>query len=225
MKTKLKFIAAIAFAVLFVGKAFAQEWEYSIEYSDYDTSCFNQYDAVELSNGNIAVGSALFFKSGAGDFYSAQPAVALLSSNGEELARKDYFKPGYCTTSTTPFLFENQGNLFALMTYSPDHDSTYFNHFMNNENPPTNAILGLYKLDSDLSIIESYEHQIPIDTFEKRGDAAWDLWPNELSGNLFLFSAFVDEGNIVGAYFKTVSHDYFNPRGNDTLFLFRMNFS
>ena len=224
MKAKLKFTAVIAFAVLLVGKAFGQEWEYSIAYTDNDTSCLNQYDAVELSNGNIAVGSALFFKSGAGDFYSAQPAVALLSSNGEELARKDYFKPGYCTTSTTPFLFENQGNLFALMTYSPDHDSTYFNHFMNNENPPTDAILGLYKLDSDLSIIESYEHQIPIDTFENRGDAAWDLWPNELSGNQFLFSAFVDEGDIVGAYFKTVSHDYFNPRGNDTLFLFRMNF-
>lgn len=201
-----------------------QEWEHSIEYSDNDTSCFNQYDAVELSNGNIAVGAALFFKSGAGDFYSAQPAVVMLSSNGEELARKDFFKPGFCTTSTTPFLFENQGALYALMTYNPDHDSTYFNHFMNNENPPTDAILGLYKLDDDLSIIESCEHTIPIDTFENRGDAAWDLWPNELSGNLFLFSAIIDEGNIVGAYFKTVSHDYFNPRGNDTLFLFRMNF-
>ena len=67
MKTKLKFIVAIAFAVLLVGKAFGREWEHSIAYSDNDTSCFNQYDAVELSNGNIAVGSALFFKSGAGD--------------------------------------------------------------------------------------------------------------------------------------------------------------
>ena len=221
---KKHYFLFMAFALVFGTKAWGQEWEYTIAYSNNDTSCFNQYDAIELSNGNIAVGSALFFKSGAGDFYSAQPAVALLSSHGEELARKDYFKPGYCTTSTTPFLFEHQGHLFALMTYSPDHDSTYFNHFMNNENPPMNAILGLYKLDGDLSIVESYEHQIPIDTFENRGDAAWDLWPNELSGNLFLFSAFVDERNIVGAYFKTVSHDYFNPRGNDTLFLFRMNF-
>ena len=219
-----RFYTLLAFLLICGAKAFGQEWEYSIEYSDNDTSCFNQYDAVELSNGNIAVGSALFFKSGAGDFYSAQPAIALLSSNGEELARKDFFKPGFCTTSTTPFLFENQGALYALMTYNPDHDSTYFNHFMNNENPPTDAILGLYKLDDDLSIMESYEHNIPIDTFENRGDAAWDLWPNELSGNLFLFSAIIDEGNIVGAYFKTVSHDYFNPRGNDTLFLFRMNF-
>ena len=224
MKSVIKIAIVLVIVLLCGTKVIGQEWEHSIAYSDNDTSCFNQYDAVELSNGNIAVGSALFFKSGAGDFYSAQPAVALLSSNGEELARKDLFKPGFCTTSTTPFLFENQGALYALMTYNPDHDSTYFNHFMNCENPPTEAILGLYKLDDDLSVIESYEHNIPIDTFENRGDAAWDLWPNELSGNLFLFSAFVDDGNIVGAYFKTVSHDYFNPRGNDTLFLFRMNF-
>ena len=223
MKAIIK-ISVLALVLFFGANVFAQEWEYTIAYTDSDTSCFNQYDAIEMTNGNIAVGSALFFKSGAGDFYSAQPAVVLLSSDGEELARKDFFKPGYCTTSTTPFLFENQGELFALMTYNPDHDSTYFNHFMNYDNPPTDAVLGLYKLDENLSIVESYEHQISIDTFENRGDAAWDLWPNELSGNLFLFSAFVDEGDIIGACFKTVSHDYFNPRGNDTLFLFRMNF-
>ena len=28
----------------------------------------------------------------------------------------------------------------------------------------------------------------------------------------------------MGAYFKTVSFDYYNPRGNDSLFLFKMNF-
>jgi len=224
MITKLKFIAAIAFAVLFGSKALAQEWQHSIEYSMNDDECFELYDAIEMINGNIALSSIFYYKSGAGDFYSAQPAVTLLSANGQEMARKDYFRPGYCTTSYAPYLFENNGRLFALMTYSPDHDSTYFNYFKNYDNPPADAIWGLYKLDSDLDIEESFEHSYVIDTFECRSEQ-WENNPNEHSGNLFLFSAFEDDGEIVGAYFKMVSHDYFNPRGHDTLFLFRMNFN
>lgn len=223
MKTT-RITALLAFLLIFGAKAFGQEWELSLEYSTNDTSCFTLYDAIEMSNGNVALSSSFYYKSGYGDFYSAQPAVTVVSRDGNELARKDYFRPGYCSTSYAPYLFENNGELFALMTYSPDHDSTYFNHFMNYDNPPTDAILGLYKLDDNLSIIDCHEYHMPIDTFENRGDGTWDLWPNELSGNLFLFSAFVDDGSIVGAYFKTVSHDYFNPRGNDTLFLFRMSF-
>ena len=224
MKSKPKITAAIAFAVLFVGNAFAQEWEYSIEYSMNDDECFELYDAFEMTNGNVALSSIFYYKSGAGDFYSAHPAVTLLSANGQEMARKDYFRPGYCTTSYAPYLFENNGRLFALMTYSPDHDSTYFNYFKNYDNPPADAVLGLYKLDSDLDIEESFEHSYVIDTFECRSEQ-WENNPNEHSGNLFLFSAFEDDGEIVGAYFKMVSHDYFNPRGHDTLFLFRMNFN
>ena len=189
-----------------------------------DDECFELYDAIEMINGNIALSSIFYYKSGAGDFYSAQPAVTLLSANGQEMARKDYFRPGYCTTSYAPYLFENNGRLFALMTYSPDHDSTYFNYFKNYDNPPADAVLGLYKLDSDLDIEESFEHSYVIDTFECRSEQ-WENNPNEHSGNLFLFSAFEDDGEIVGAYFKMVSHDYFNPRGHDTLFLFRMNFN
>ena len=223
MKTT-RITALLAFLLIFGAKAFGQEWELSLEYSTNDTSCFTLYDAIEMSNGNVALSSSFYYKSGYGDFYSAQPAVTVVSRDGNELARKDYFRLGYCSTSYAPYLFENNGELFALMTYSPDHDSTYFNHFMNYDNPPTDAILGLYKLDDNLSIIDCHEYHMPIDTFENRGDGTWDLWPNELSGNLFLFSAFVDDGSIVGAYFKTVSHDYFNPRGNDSLFLFRMSF-
>ena len=224
MITNLKITAAIAFAVLFGSKAFAQEWQHSIEYSMNDDECFELYDAIEMINGNIALSSIFYYKSGAGDFYSAQPAVTLLSANGQEMVRKDYFRPGYCTTSYAPYLFENNGRLFALMTYSPDHDSTYFNYFKNYDNPPADAVLGLYKLDSDLDIEESFEHSYVIDTFECRSEQ-WENNPNEHSGNLFLFSAFEDDGEIVGAYFKIVSHDYFNPRGHDTLFLFRMNFN
>ena len=45
------------------------------------------------------------------------------------------------------------------------------------------AVLGLYKLGNNLEITQSYEHQIEIDTFEKRNDA-WNLLPNEHSGAL-----------------------------------------
>ncbi len=215
---------AFALAMLFGVKAIAQEWEHSIAYSMDDDECFELYDAIEMTNGNVALSSIFYYKSGAGDFYSAHPAVTLLSANGQEMARKDYFRPCYCTTSYAPYLFENNGCLFALMTYSPDHDSTYFNYFKNYDNPPADAVLGLYKLDSDLDIEESFEHSYVIDTFECRSEQ-WENNPNEHSGNLFLFSAFEDDGDIVGAYFKMVSHDYFNPRGHDTLFLFRMNFN
>lgn len=216
--------ALLALLLMSGTKAVAQEWEHSIAYSMNDDECFELYDAVEMSNGNVALSSSLYFKSGAGDFYSAHPAVTLLSANGQEMVRKDYFRPGYCTTSYAPYLFENNGCLFALMTYSPDHDSTYFNYFKNYDNPPADAVLGLYKLNSNLDVEESFEHSYVIDTFECRSEQ-WENNPNEHSGNLFLFSAFEDDGDIVGAYFKMVSHDYFNPRGHDTLFLFRMNFN
>ena len=221
-----KLYLLLTFALLFGTKAFAQEWEHShrCSYSS-DTTWYAYYEAKELSDGSVAASSCFSYRSGAGDFYSSQPAISKFSSSGEEIAQKCFFKPGYCTTSAAPYLFEDdKGDFYALMTYNPDHDSTYFNHFLHYDNPPCDAILGLYKLDDDLSIIESYEYSMPIDTFENRGEAIWDLWPNELSGNLFLFSAFVDEQNIVGAYFKTVSYDYYNPRGNDSLFLFKMNF-
>ena len=165
MKTT-RFYILLALLLICGVRAFAQKWEYSIEYSMNDDECFELYDAIEMINGNIALSSIFYYKSGAGDFYSAQPAVTLLSANGQEMARKDYFRPGYCTTSYAPYLFENNGRLFALMTYSPDHDSTYFNYFKNYDNPPADAVLGLYKLDSDLDIEESFEHSYVIDTFE-----------------------------------------------------------
>lgn len=176
-----------------------------------------------MTNGNILVGATFYNRSGAGDFYSEQPAVALLSSDGEELARNNYFRPGLCTTSYSPFLFEKNGEMYILTTYSPDHDSTYFNYFGDYDNPPTDAILGLYKLDEYLNVAERYEQIFPIDVYEDRDNVAWRLNPNYYSGNLFLFSAFEDEGNITGAYFKSVS-DSDEPRGQDSLFFFKMDF-
>ena len=198
-------------------------WEYVIEESNSDES-FEFGEAIELSNGNVAVTSDFYYRSGFGDFYSAHPALMLLNSNGDELVRNDFFRPGYTMMSTPPYLFEKNNELYALTTYSPEHDFLSFNHFMNYENPPTDAILALYKFDETLNIVESYEHSFPIDTFENRGWDTWEYLPNEYSGNLFLFSAFEDEGDIVGAYYKIVSTDPDNPRGFDSLFFFRMNF-
>ena len=209
--------------ILGVNSVFSQVWEYSLTHTSEDERHYF-YDAMEMSNGNIGVASSFYYRSGFGDFYSAHPAVTLISPDGTELARNNFFRPGYTTMSYAPYLIENDGELFALSTYSPEHDYLCPNHFMNFDNPPTDAIIALYKLDESLNIIESYEHSFPIDTFELRGNPTWEYLPNEHSGNIFMFSAFEDEGNIIGAYLKMVSTDFDNPRGHDSLFFFRMNF-
>ena len=207
-----------------VNMLFSQEWEYLLENNPSADECFNFYDAIELSNENIGVASSFYYRSGYGDFYSAHPAVMILSPNGKELARRSFFREGYTTMSYAPYLFENNGELYSLSTYSPEHDYLSFNHFLNYDNPPTDAKLVLSKLDNELNLLECYEHSFPIDTFENRGWSNWESHPNEYSGNICLFSAFEDEGNIIGAYFKIVSSDYDNPRGHDSLFFFKMNF-
>ena len=207
-----------------VNMLFSQEWEYLLENNPSADECFNFYDAIEMSDGNVAVASSFFYRSGYGDFYSAHPAVALFSSKGEPNAKNHFFREGYTTMSYAPYLFENNGELYALSTYSPEHDPLSFNHFLNYDNPPTDAKLVLSKLDNELNQLECYEHSFPIDTFENRGFPNWDYHPNEYSGNICLFSAFEDNGDIIGAYFKIVSFDYNNPRGHDSLFLFKMNF-
>ena len=207
-----------------VNMLFSQEWEYLLENNPSADECFNFYDAIEMSDGNVAVASSFFYRSGYGDFYSAHPAVALFSSKGEPNAKNHFFREGYTTMSYAPYLFENNGELYALSTYSPEHDPQSFNHFLNYDNPPTDAKLVLSKLDNELNQLECYEHSFPIDTFENRGWSNWESHPNEYSGNICLFSAFEDEGNIIGAYFKIVSSDYDNPRGHDSLFFFKMNF-
>ena len=121
-----------------------------------------------MSNGNIGVASSFRYRSGYGDFYSAHPAVVLLSSDGVEIARNSFFRQGYTSMSYAPYLFENNGYVYALSTYSPEHDFTCPNYFLNYDNPPTDAKLVLSKLDNKLNLLESYEHSFPIDTFEKR---------------------------------------------------------
>ena len=203
---------------------FSQEWEYLKKYSSTDDTQFSFWETVELSDGDFCVASCEYlYRSGMGDFYSSHPAVMRISADGNYICQNNFFKEGYMTQSA-PFLFEDEsGQLFALSTYSPDHDFTCENYFQNFSNPPSDAIIALYELDDDLNVVESREHSFPIDTYEC-GNAQWEYMPNEYSGRIFLFSAFEDEGNIIGAYFKAVSLDSNNPRGADSLFFFKMNF-
>ena len=139
-----------------------------------------------------------YFKSGEGDFYSYHSAARKLSADGELLAEKSHFRESYFSPNI-PYLIENpNGGLYMLATYSPDHDYTYFNYFKNYDNPPDKAIIGLYKLDENLEIEASYEHDFVIDTFEKH-DSQWNYLPNHYSGEIYMFSAFEDEGSVVGA--------------------------
>ena len=216
----------VILALMMGAKMFAQEWVYSYE-NDYlfDVTCLSYGDAKELVDGQVATSGSMFFRSGVGDFYTTHPAVMLLSSEGSFVAQNDFFRPGYWG-STTPYLFENDnGELFVLTSYSPDHDSTYFNYFMNYDDPPANAIIVLYKLDDKLRVVESYEHSYAIDTFENKANTFWNNMPQEHSGNIFIFSAFVDEGNIVGCYSKSSTYCPEAPREHDSIFFFRMDFN
>ena len=228
MNTKFKITIAFALALFFGAKAFGQEWEYAIEYNVYSNpEMIHQYCAYEMSNGNIMVCSARCFQSGMGNgnFYPPHPAMITLSPDGELLAQNDFFKPGYWGASYFPYMFENNaGEMFALMSYSPDHDTAYFNYYQNYDNPPEDAILGLYKLDDQLQIEESHEYSYPIDNYEARDYQGWAWWCCYYSGNIFIHSAIVDEDNIVGAYTKNVSFGHQPLQGYDSLFFFRMNF-
>ena len=219
-----KNVVALAIVSIMGTMAFGQEWEHSHEFAYSDDKRIMYYDATELSDGSFAVNTTFSYKSGMGDFYVPHPALKLLSADGEELAYNQFFKPAYWCSSNAPFTFENkEGELFALMAYSPDHDPSYFNYFKNYDNPPTEAIIGLYRLGDSLTIEESFETTFAIDTFEKHDDY-WNLSPNGYSGKILIFSAFEDGETIVGGYTKTVSRDPQNPRGNDSIFFFKMDF-
>ncbi len=221
----MKKTVLIVLALIVGAKIFAQEWTYSIETdTSSDTITWSCKEAVELTDGRIAVSGSVHFRSGVGDFYTDHAAAVMLSGDGALLAQNDFFRPGYWG-STSPFMLQNgNGDLFALMSYSPDHDSTYFNYFLNYDNPPTDAVIALYKLDENMNVMESYEHSYPIDTFENHADVWWNWMPQEHSGSIFIYSAFVDEDNIVGVYDKSSTYCPSASRDHDSIFFFRMDF-
>ena len=222
MDTKLKLSVAFALALLFGGKVFGQEWDYTIDLRWLDPMMTRQYCAYEMSDGRVIVSASFLYNDGSGHpFYPPHNALIALSPDGEELAKKDYFRDGYWGSSYNPYVFENEvGELFMLTTYSPDHNKAYFNYFQNLDDPPTDAILGLYKLDDHLEVVESYEYSFPIDTAQSPDVFGWC----ESSGGLHLHSAILDGGDMVGAYTKSVSLDRDSIHGYDSLFFFRMSF-
>ncbi|MBQ3595089.1 MAG: T9SS type A sorting domain-containing protein, partial [Bacteroidales bacterium] len=200
---------------------FSQEWQFSIESDTLEGYGFTS-NVTELSNGNLLMPCNHAFRYNPHEHATICPSIILLSKDGKELARNDFFRPGYCLMSHGQ-AFEKNNSLYYLTTYTPEHTQNCFNnHFENSDNPPSDGKLVLMKLDDQLNMEECYEHSWPVDTYEDHG-GIWEIYPNGFSGNIYLFTAFEEDDNIVGAYWKSVSYD--SPsRGNDTLFFFRMNF-
>ncbi|MBQ8223299.1 MAG: T9SS type A sorting domain-containing protein [Bacteroidales bacterium] len=222
---RIRLILVVILSIVLVDSMMSQEWEFKTD-SGLDHPYYRNFtDAIELQDGNIVVNTPLNFNI-PGHASVPHPGLMKISTDGTELARNNYFRPSYCSISYNQILENEEGELFALMTYSPDHERSSENYFMNFDNPPSEAVLGLYKLDEELNIVESYEHYIPIDTTENFGfDPSWDYMPNENCGRLYLFTSFIDNvGDIVGAFFKCPTFHSPNQAEHDSLFFFKMNF-
>ena len=203
----------------------SQEWEFHMD-TQIDYPYHRKFnDAIELQDGSIVVNTPITLNIPS-HASVPHPGLVKISADGTELARNNYFRPAYCSISYNQILENENGELFALMTYSPDHERLSDNYFKNFDNPPTEAILGLYKLDDELNVVESYENYIPIDTTEYFGSLPdWDNMPNETGGRLYLFTSFIDNaGNIVGSFFKCPP--FYSPyqTENDSMFFFKMSF-
>ena len=221
MKAK-RITTLLALLILFGAKAFGQEWEQTYEWHFSDDEEFDLVKPYETSSGNIVVSTNQYYKCGWGDFYAPHPALKMFAADGTELAENLYFKPAYY--GGHPHIIENKnGELYMMASYTPDHDYTSFNYFLNYDNPPDEGIYGLYKLDDQLNVVEAYEHHIKIDTSEYR-DQQWEDVPLEQCGALVLVPPIVNDDIIVGAYMKTYSRYPTNPHGPDSLFAFRMDF-
>ena len=219
-KNIISIITLLTLLLCGVNSAFSQEWEMILQSNEI--SARNYFDeAIELSNGNILASSRLQYINNVGKFSATHPVLTLISSDGQEISRNEYMKPALCEINS-PYLFEKNGEMYMLACYNPDHDINSKNYFRNYDNPPSESIIGLYKLDDLLNVIQSYEHTFPIDTFEQK-DMIWQTYPSVYSGNIYMYSAFEDDGNIVGSYIKSVSYSNV-PRGHDTIFFFKMDF-
>ena len=217
----ISIIALITLLFSGVNSVFSQEWEAVYYNDDIELQRYYYDEAIELSNGYVLVASGYYIRNNIANMCAGHPALALISSDGEELCRKEYMKPGLCEI-TRPYLFEKNGDMYMLTSYSPDHDIYSTNYFKNYDNPPTDAILGLYKLDEYLNVTKSYEHVYPIDTFEWRY-STWNILPHFDCGNVYVYTAFEEDGSITGSYIKSVSFSNV-PRGSDSIFFFKMDF-
>ena len=219
-------VLTIALALLMGAKAFAQEPEWIWSGITTDSEFYEINTPYETSDGRILVTGRTGYLDdcfGHYSWYKPTPTLMSLSSDGQELFQRQYHKDGYFTY--VPYVLENgSGEVFLFVTYSPDHDTCSANYFRNFDPPTDHSIIGLYKLNEDLSIAESHELEIPIDTSEWRNEDNQLMYYN--CGQILPISAFVDiDGNIVGAYIRTVSFNLDTIRGYDSTVFFRMDFS
>ena len=212
----------LALALLFGAKAFAQEWEYIYQYDKSSDSIVNRCrEAYGLQDGRLLVSGMSHTRNGCGILIGTHTGydafVLALDSDGTELCRATYHKDGYMGCS--PYVLENsRGETFILHQYNPDHDTCSANYFRNFDPPTDHSILALYRLNDDLSVAESFEWNIHIDTTEFNHSSSVNY------GHISLFSAMVDsEGYIVGGYKKTVSTSPF-PIAMDSTIFFKMDF-
>jgi len=204
-----------ALALFFGARASAQEWTYTSDYDPNNEVGIWYRDAWQKQDGGVIVsGCETSIYSG------TQPVLTSLSPNGNELGRKTFGKPAFCAV-WPQVVFNGEGETFALMAYHPDYDSCTTNYFLNFDNPPDHAILGLYKLDEQLNILESHEHTFAVDTAICPHQSCH---PNSFSGRITLISAEADGNFIVGSYVISPTYDLYNPRGHDSIFFFRMDF-
>ncbi len=217
---KKHYFLLLAFALVFGAKVFGQEWQWN--YSQPERTYSGFMETHELLDGRIIATGAFHDKNICGNYVFQHPVLLKLDSDGTELAFSEYYKEGYFGYS--PLVLENEsGEVFALMAFSPDHDTCSFNYFTNFEPVTDHCILGLYKLNDDLSIAESHEFETTIDTFEWRSTDN-PFYPYN-SGQAQIYSAFVDDdGSIVGAYYKAVSYVEDESRGYDSTVFFRLDF-
>ena len=222
-----RFVTFITLVFLFGNNVFSQEWEWQwmSEYGEQNTEYYSPIGFMELSNGDL-LAPAIYLSRGSSQeyYYSESPGIMLFSDDGNLITQKNFFRPGYCISHSAQYIFEKENNFYLLTTYSPEHTPGSYNHFKNYDNPPSDANLSLLKLDDQLNVEEVYDNSWTIDTYEAQNELEWQLLPNAYSGNIFLFSAFEDDGDIIGAYWKCESYKSLF-QGDDTLFFFRMNFN
>lgn len=202
-------------ALLFGAKASAQEWTYTSDYILNGETVTYYRDVWQKQDGGvIAAGRESSVN------HHFWPLLTHLSPNGTELEKRVFDRPAFSGLCPHVF-FDKEGNTFALMSYHPDYDDSTPNFFLNFDNPPDYATLNLYKLDDELNILESHEHRFQVDTAVCPHQSCT---PNGFSGRLTILTAESDGNDIVGLYVKSPTFDVHNPRGQDTLFFFRMDF-
>ncbi|MBR3490860.1 MAG: hypothetical protein IKH44_00970, partial [Bacteroidales bacterium] len=89
----IRLYTLLALLMVFGAKAFGQEWEYFVEFESSDSGWPDFFDAKPMKNGNIAVPYIYSFAGSSMESY--HPGMVVLSQDGIEQARNDFYKPSF----------------------------------------------------------------------------------------------------------------------------------